>query len=293
MNIAVFGTSVQPGFFTVLEQFFRHLERNRIGVYLFEPFHRFLAESTRIRPCCAGTYLGQHDLPGDIRFVFSIGGDGTFLQAFQVIRNLDIPLIGINSGRLGFLADISGDQVIDALTLLLDGKYTVIERSLLEVHLGGSPDFEFSYALNETTVSKTDSSSMIIIHAWLNGEYVNAFWADGLIVATPTGSTAYSLSAGGPILTPGSRNFVITPIAPHNLTIRPIVVPDQYEMVLKVEGRGNQFRISLDSHSVTVGLPTVVSIRKAGFTLKTLHLPHQSFFGTLRTKLMWGADKRN
>ncbi len=293
MRIAVFGTSVLPGFIPVLQKFFQHLREQQVEVFVYEPFLQLLHQVNGYKPAFSGTFRGNSDLPGEIRYVFSIGGDGTFLQSFEVIGHFDIPLIGINSGRLGFLADISGEQIIDGLTLILGGNYTTTERSLLEVHLQGEPDFPFSYALNETTLTKTDSSSMIIIHAWLNGEYLNSFWADGLIVATPTGSTAYSLSAGGPILTPDSQNFVITPIAPHNLTVRPIVVPDHLELLLKVEGRGNQFRTSLDSRSATVGLTTAVSIRKADFKLKTLHLPGQNFFSTIRTKLMWGADKRN
>jgi NAD+ kinase len=293
MKVAVFGTSVQLNFIPVLQQFFQHLEKNHVEAYLYRPFYEFLSNKMNYQPCCTGYFHSHADFNSDVSYIFSIGGDGTFLQSFLKIRNFAVPVIGINSGRLGFLADISGDQVIGGLTNILEGKFTVIERSLLEVTLHGVPGFEFNYALNEMTVLKTDSSSMININVWFNGEYLNSFWADGLIIATPTGSTAYSLSVGGPILAPDSENFVITPIAPHNLTVRPVVVPDSYELFLKVEGRGNQFLTSLDSRSVNVDLSTTITIKKADFKLKTLHLPGQSFFYTLRQKLMWGADRRN
>jgi NAD+ kinase len=293
MKVAIFGTSVQEEFIPVLQEFFRFMQLNRVEVYFYKPFYDFLISEMHYSPECAGLYESHAGFCKDIAFIFSIGGDGTFLHSFRTIRNFDIPVIGINSGRMGFLADISREEIIEGMTLILEGKYEVYERSLLEVTLHGSPGFEFPYALNEMTVSKTDSSSMIVIHTSINGSHLNSIWADGLIIATPTGSTAYSLSVGGPILTPDSSNFVITPIAPHNLTVRPVVVPDSYELHLRVEGRGNQFLTSLDSQSVPVGLSTTITIRKAGFRLKTIHLPHQNFFHTLRNKLMWAVDKRN
>jgi NAD+ kinase len=293
MKVAVYGTSVHRDFIPVLKQFFMHLEKNHVEVSMYKPFADFLEKEMDFRPVTGGCFHSNRDFPGGTSYIFSIGGDGTFLQSFLQIRNFDIPVVGINSGRLGFLADISEDQVIKGLTGILEGNYSIVERSLLQVSLHGAQGFDFNYALNEMTVSKTDSSSMITINVWVNGEYFNSFWADGLIVATPTGSTAYSLSVGGPILAPDSENFVINPIAPHNLTIRPVVVPDSYELRLNVEGRGNQFLTSLDSRSVNVDLSTSITVRKADFKLKTLHLPGHSFFYTLRHKLMWGADRRN
>ena len=293
MEVAVFGTSVQSDFIPVLKQFFQHLHQSSVRIDLFEPFRKFLISEMGYDPPWNQLFFSHEDLTNQVEYIFSVGGDGTFLHSFLTIRNFNIPIIGVNSGRLGFLADISSEQIIDGLTSILQGKYQVIERSLLKVNLHGSPDVDFNYALNEMTVSKTDTSSMIVIHAWINGEYMNSIWADGLIIATPTGSTAYSLSVGGPILAPDSSDFVITPIAPHNLTVRPIVVPDHYELLLKVEGRSNQYRISLDSRSFSIDLATTISIKKADFRLKTLHLPEQTFYYTLRNKLMWGADKRN
>jgi len=233
------------------------------------------------------------DFDTDNEFIFSVGGDGTFLQSVLTIRNFSIPVIGVNAGRLGFLADISEDQVNLALDQIFGKNSKIVERSMLEVDFSDSENIDFNYALNEMTVLKTDNSSMLNITAYINGEFLNNYWADGLIIATPTGSTAYSLSVGGPILTPNSENFVITPLAPHNLTIRPIVVPDNAEIKLKVEGRGTHFLTSLDSRSAPVEFSTILKVKKAGFKLKTLELPEQPFFNTLRTKLMWGIDRRN
>lgn len=293
MKVAVFGTQVQEEYLPVLRQFFRHLNDNDVEINIYRPFDEFLGREMSFTPHVDGFFSSHEDFSNDVSFVFSIGGDGTFLHSFLTIRNFGIPIVGVNSGRLGFLADIGREHLIDGLTSIFQGKYSVIERSLLEVTFNGVPHFEFNYALNEMTVLKTDSSSMINIQASINGEFMTSIWADGLIIATPTGSTAYSLSVGGPILAPDAANFVINPIAPHNLTVRPVVVPDHYEIHLRVEGRGNQYLTSLDSRSVTVPLETTITIRKAGFRLRTLHLPEQSFFQTLRNKLMWGADSRN
>ncbi|HNX78831.1 MAG TPA: NAD kinase [Prolixibacteraceae bacterium] len=293
MKVAVFGTVVHQEFIPVLQAFFLYMKKRKVETYLCKPFYDFLSGELGFTPDIAGTYTNHTDFQQDISFIFSVGGDGTFLHSFRTIRNSNIPIVGVNSGRMGFLADISREEIIEGLTLIMEGQYRIYERSLLELTIGGSPGFDFPYALNEVTVSKTDSSSMIVIHTSINGTYLNSIWADGLIIATPTGSTAYSLSVGGPILTPDAANFVINPIAPHNLTVRPVVVPDSYELSLSIEGRGNQFLISMDSLSANVALSTTINVKKAGFRLKTLHLPHQDFFQTLRSKLMWAVDKRN
>ncbi len=293
MKVAVFGTSVSTDFIPVLDEFFQFLKKNKIEVQLFKPFCDFLVDELNTTPYYASLFNSFADFDNDNSFIFSVGGDGTFLHSVLNIRNFNIPVIGVNSGRLGFLADISADQINDALTKILNHKYTTVERSLLQVDFVGCKNMEFNYALNEITVSKTDTSSMINISVFVGTELLNNYWADGLIVSTPTGSTAYSLSVGGPILTPDSENFVITPLAPHNLTVRPIVVPDKYEITLKVKGRGTHFLTSLDFRSEAVEQATIIKVKKAGFKLKTLQLPEQPFFNTLRNKLMWGIDKRN
>ncbi len=293
MKVAVFGTSVSDKFLPVLEKFFSFFKSQKANVQLFRPFHDFLISELNIEPYYSSFFSSYEDFDEDNKFIFSVGGDGTFLHSVVNIRNFDIPVVGVNSGRLGFLADISEEQVNNALSDIFNGKFFIVERSLLEVHYSNGDTPDFNYALNELAVLKTDSSSMINITAKCNGELLNNYWADGLIVATPTGSTAYSLSVGGPILTPDSRNFVITPLAPHNLTIRPVVVPDKNEITLKAEGRGTSFLASLDYRSKAVEFSSELTIKKANVTLKTLQLADLDFFNTLRNKLMWGFDKRN
>jgi NAD+ kinase len=293
MKVAVFGTTVSDSFTPVLHEFFGFLKTNKIEVQLYKPFYSFLVDELKTKPFYTSFFHSFHDFNNNCDYIFSVGGDGTFLHSVLNIRNFDIPMVGVNSGRLGFLADISENQVQKALTQIFNHNYSLIERSMLQVDFCGKDNMDFNFALNEMTVLKTDTSSMINIYAYLGKELLNNYWADGLIIATPTGSTAYSLSVGGPILTPDSENFVITPLAPHNLTIRPLVVPDNYEIELKVEGRGTNFLTSIDFRSVAVDLSTTIKVKKANFKLKTLQLPGQTFFSTLRNKLMWGIDRRN
>jgi NAD+ kinase len=293
MKVAVFGTTVSDSFIPVLHEFFGFLKANKIEVQLYQPFYSFLVDELKTAPFYTSFFNSFLDFDNYCDFIFSVGGDGTFLHSVLSIRNFDIPVIGVNSGRLGFLADISENQVQNALTQIFDHNYSLVERSMLQVDFCGKDNLDFNFALNEMTVLKTDTSSMINIYAYLGKKLLNKYWADGLIIATPTGSTAYSLSVGGPILTPDSENFVITPLAPHTLTVRPLVVPDNYEIELKVEGRGTHFLTSIDFRSVAVDLSTIIKVKKASFKLKTLQLPEQTFFSTLRNKLMWGIDRRN
>ncbi len=293
MKIAVFGTSVADDFVPVLQEFFGFLRSSNLRVQMYKPFYTHLTEEVKTEVYYTSFFHSYSDFDSDNEYIFSVGGDGTFLQSVLHIRNFEIPVVGVNSGRLGFLADISEDQVNDALKNIFSKKYKVVERSMLEIGFSNRKNIDFNYALNEMTVLKTDNSSMLNVAAYVDGEFLNNYWADGLIIATPTGSTAYSLSVGGPVLTPGSESFVITPLAPHNLTVRPIVVPDNSEIELKVEGRGVNFLTSLDSRSFAMEFSTSIKVRKAAFKLKTLQLPEQPFFYTLRNKLMWGMDRRN
>lgn len=293
MKVAVYGTRVSNDFVPVLQEFFGILKSGKVQVQLYKPFYSHITEELKTTTYHTSFFHSYTDFDNENEYIFSIGGDGTFLQSVLQIRNFSVPVIGVNSGRLGFLADISEDQVNDALLNIFNKNYKVIERSMLEVEFSDRENLDFNYALNEMTVLKTDNSSMLNVKAYVDGEFLNNYWADGLIIATPTGSTAYSLSVGGPILTPDSENIIITPLAPHNLTIRPIVVPDNGVITLKVEGRGANYLTSLDSRSVAVEFSTVITVKKAQFKLKTLQLPGQPFFNTLRSKLMWGIDRRN
>jgi len=293
MKIALYGQTVNPEFFDELSRLFDLLKEKRIESFVYSPFLEYLQQDCGIRPEITGQFEDGNDLPDDVSYLFSLGGDGTFLKSFLVAKNGSIPLVGINSGRLGFLSDISRDEIESAVNDILEGNILIDERTALELEIVSEKQSVFLYALNEIAVTKLDSSSMINIHTYINDEFLNTYWADGLIIATPTGSTAYSLSVGGPILTPDSENFVISPIAPHNLTVRPMVVPDHHSITLKVEGRGHHFLASIDSQSETIYFKESLKIRKAPFKVKTIRLKDHSFFTTLRNKLMWGADKRN
>jgi NAD+ kinase len=229
----------------------------------------------------------------DCNFLISVGGDGTLLEAVTHIGAAQIPILGINTGRLGFLATISKDDVTHALHKVLQGAYSLDKRATLK--LVGDPSIfgNLNYALNDFTVVKKDTSSMITIHTYIDGQLLNTYWADGIIIATPTGSTGYSLSCGGPLIFPGSGNFVITPVSPHNLTVRPIVVPDHSEISFQVEGRSRKFLVSLDSRISTVDHTVKLKVSKGDFRVHLIQLEGQHYFKTLRQKLNWGLDIRN
>lgn len=228
-------------------------------------------------------------------FFFSIGGDGTILKSVTFVRDLGIPIVGINSGRLGFLATIQKEKITESIQNILQGNFSISERSLLsiETDLESSQFQPLNFALNEVAVNRKNTTSMIKVETLVNGEYLNSYWSDGLIVATPTGSTGYSLSCGGPVIDPSNNSLVITPIAPHNLNARPLVVPDNCVITLKVSGREENYLVSLDSRIATLDNETVITIKRAPFTIKLVQLLDDSFVKTLRKKLLWGEDKRN
>lgn len=225
--------------------------------------------------------------------MLSIGGDGTYLEAVSFIRGSGIPIIGLNSGRLGFLANISRDNLITAIDEVINNRYHIDKRTLIKLDCSEPVFSDYKYALNEFTIHKKDSSSMIKIQAFINNDYLNTYWADGLIIATPTGSTAYSMSAGGPIVSPDSGIFIISPLAPHNLTVRPLVIPDNCELRLRVEGRNTNYLVSLDRRSEFFHKSVDFFIRRADFAINSIRLNQINYFTTLRSKLMWGIDSRN
>lgn len=238
-------------------------------------------------------FTSKDDLPRDTDIFFSLGGDGTMLDSVTFVADSGIPLIGFNLGRLGFLAAVHEQEIDDALRALSKGHYTLEERSLL--HLDSSiPLFDnIPFALNEFTIHRKDSSSMIKIHTFLNGEFLNTYWADGLIVATPTGSTGYSLSCGGPLIFPQTNSFVITAVAPHNLNIRPLIIPDNNVISFEIEGRADQYLCTLDSRQETVSSDIQLAIKREKFNISLVRPPEHNFLRTIRQKLYWGMDKRN
>lgn len=234
-------------------------------------------------------------LDDSFNLLISIGGDGTILRAITFVRDLGIPIVGINTGRLGFLATIQTDEISNALNEIFKGAYKISERSLLSVTTSPmNEDIEnTNFALNEIAISRKNTTSMITVETHLNDEYLTSYWADGLILSTPTGSTGYSLSCGGPVITPDANNFVLTPIAPHNLSARPLIIPDNTSVKFKVDGREDQFLLSLDSRIITLPNSTKVIIKKADFVIRMVELIDESFLDTLRKKLLWGEDRRN
>ena len=241
------------------------------------------------------TFNSHKCLDSSFDILVSIGGDGTILRAATFVRDLGVPIIGINAGRLGFLAKVQKESIEQFLQIVLQKKYTISQRTLLS--LACSPENEqineLNFAMNEITVSRKDTTSMITIETYLNDEYLNSYWADGLIISTPTGSTGYSLSCGGPVLTPEVKGLVITPIAPHNLNARPLVITDDTIIKLKVSGRENQYLVSLDSRIATLDNNSILTIRKTPFQINMVEIPDETFLNTLRNKLLWGEDKRN
>ncbi len=239
------------------------------------------------------TFNSSTDMDSSIDCLISLGGDGTMLDTVTLVRDTGIPVLGINYGRLGFLANIGRDEIDSAVEALVDRKYVLDKRTLLHLDANQSLFGDVPYALNEFTLHKSDTSPMIKIHTYLNGEFLNTFWADGLIVATPTGSTGYSLSCNGPVVFPDSASFVITPVSPHNLNIRPIIVPDNNVVSFEVEGRTDNFICSMDSRRELVSKEIQLAVKKEDFGINLIRLNENNFLQTLRNKLSWGLDKRN
>lgn len=292
MRIALYGRSFGDALIPEVQRFFNELEAHNVEVLVFEPFLNYCSERIEI-PQGYTPFNRNQNIIKDLDFLFSLGGDGTMLDAVTLIGESGVPMLGINTGRLGFLASTARDHMVDAVKAVISQQFALDSRTLLSVSTPTNAFGETNFALNEFTVLKRDTSSMITINAYLNDEYLNSYWADGLIIATPTGSTAYSLSCGGPIISPESSNWVITPIAPHNLNVRPVVVTDDHEITLKVESRSEQFLVALDSRSISMATGTELVIKKARFKINLIQLENESFLSTLRSKLMWGLDKRN
>lgn len=292
MHIAIYGRQFGKQFAPFAEKLFAQLLKKEVEISIFESFYKFILDNTRVGPGPYSLFKTIDDLENRCDFIFSIGGDGTILETINIIRDTGIPVLGINSGRLGFLANISMEEIETAIETLLSGKFTIEKRSLLELKSPEGTFGDFNFALNEFTIQKKDYA-MITIQSWLNDRFLNSYWADGLIISTPTGSTAYSLSVGGPILSYDIKGFVISPIAPHNLTVRPVVVPDNHNLRLKVASRNGEFLLSMDYQSVVLKADTEIVLGKSDFDISFVRLNHHDFYTTLRTKLMWGADKRN
>ena len=292
MQVAVFGRNFPSYARENIATMFSKFSMLNVDVWVFEPLYEFLQKKTGLRPKVAGLYTDHNDLPKDLDFLFSLGGDGTFLETVTLVRESGIPVLGVNIGRLGFLSYISQENLSESLESVFSGNFDIEERMLLKVEASGIAMNDLNVALNEVRIYK-NSGSLITIHVKVNEEFLSAYWADGLLLSTPTGSTAYNLSVGGPIVVPESNSFVLSPIAPHNLTVRPLVLPDSAVLQFSVDTRDPEFQLALDSRTIDLDAETTVTVSKADYTLKMIRIENISFYSTLRNKLMWGADKRN
>lgn len=289
LKFALFGNIFQAKKSAYVQQLLHSLEAHGADIYIDRPFFEYLTHEMKLDVHPTG-FIEGNDFTADV--AVSMGGDGTFLQTASRVGDKDIPIIGMNTGRMGFLADISGDDIQLAIDHIYQGKCSVERRSVIALSYSQGKPEGYPFALNEVAVLKRDNSSMISIRVDINGEYLTTYQADGLIVNTPTGSTGYALSVGGPVMTPQGGMFGLTAVAPHSLNVRPIVLPDDVEIGLTVVSRNHQFLVAVDGRSETCGEGTWLRLRRAPYDISVLKRPDTSFFHTLRDKLMWGNDVR-
>lgn len=292
MKVAIYSRVMDDEQKKDVQIFFDELKKQKLQPVVFHSFYEQAKDKIDLPPDTEVFKLAE-EIKDDIEAIISLGGDGTLLDTVTLVRGRNVPVMGVNFGRLGFLAGIGREEVAVAVKALVNHSYVVDKRTL--IHIDSSlPLFgHVPYALNEFSIHKRDIAPMIKIHTYLNGEFLNTYWVDGLIVATPTGSTGYSLSCNGPIVFPESGSFVITPVAPHNLNVRPIVVPDDNIISFEIESRSDQVICALDSRRELVKKEVLLAVRKESFSLSLIRLNENSFLQTLRNKLTWGLDKRN
>jgi NAD+ kinase len=292
MRIAIFGKNFADENAIYMQQLLDKLKISNCSLMIFEPFLKIITNRVAIH-CDYRVFNTHEELRHNADMLFSIGGDGTFLDIITLVRDSGIPILGINLGRLGFLSSISRDEILHAVDKVLEKKFTLEQRTLISLTTSQNLFGNLNYALNELTITKTDNNSLAMVEVYVDDKFLNTYWADGLIVATPTGSTAYSLSCYGPIISPGCQNFVITPIASHNLTVRPIVIPDNCIIKLKVGGRNRHYQVGLDSRYEMINNHEELIVKRAGFTINVIQLFNKDFYTTIREKLLWGKDQRN
>ena len=289
MKVGILGSEYQLERQNLIRRLFDKLQSLEVDIYVERKFYDFLGDAFGFEPQVAGILTS---VSPDLDLVLSIGGDGTFLRTAAWVNRLNIPILGINTGRLGFLADVGNNEIEDTLDEIFKNYYKVEERTLLRLYTEERAFAGYNYAWNEIAILKRDTSSMITIHTYLNDEYLTSYQSDGLVIATPTGSTAYSMSVNGPIIMPQNNSIVLSPVAPHSLNVRPLVIPDDYVITLGVESRSNSFLIALDGRSEIFPAGIRLRVSKADYTVKVIKRYNHTFYQTLREKLMWGADVR-
>jgi NAD+ kinase len=292
MTIGIYGRLIHQEDAAFIKHLCDYLSLKKINVVVHQPYLNEIKKYVDAK-INHPTFLTHDDINGKIDCLISLGGDGTLLDTIGLIKDSGIGVLGINAGRLGFLATVSKNEIEQAVDSIVNQEFKFDKRSLLKFESNSALFGENNFALNEFTLHKKATSSMIIIHTYLNGEFLTSYWADGLIVSTPTGSTAYNLSCGGPILVPSSENFVITPVAPHNLNVRPLVIPDSSILTFEIEGRSDAFLCTLDSRQETIDASAQMAVKKADWSLNLIRLNDANFLDTIRTKLNWGKDQRN
>jgi NAD+ kinase len=292
MIFALHGRPFKVDNIPYVQHLLSYLQKKEIQLTINESFIDFLLECTIELPKSYTTFKTIFEVE-NVTLMLSIGGDGTLLEAATFIGKKNIPLVGINTGRLGFLATTPREELEDAINELITGSYSISSRTLIKLVTEEKLFGGLNYGLNEFAITKRDSSTMITVHTYIDGEFLNSYWADGLLVATPTGSTGYSLSCGGPLVHPKTENFIITPISPHNLNVRPMIVPDSSRISFEIEGRNQNFLVSLDSRSEIVSSNIKLSIKKEDFQIQLVELKNYNYYKTLRSKLNWGLDARN
>jgi len=290
MKIAIFGKSYSPEDKEYLALLFNKLNVFDTELCIYKPYFDLLPSDIDF-PQNLKMFSGHKDL--SCKFLISVGGDGTILDTIPFVRDSGIPILGINLGRLGFLSSISKDEISTAIDSILKGEYTVEKRALLKLQQPENIFGDLNFALNDITLYRNNTTSLIVVHVYIDGKFLNSYWGDGLIISTPTGSTAYSLSVGGPIITPGSQNFLIAPIASHNLTVRPIVIQDSSEIRIRIEGREEKYLMTMDSRQSSINKDQELIITRNDFEVNLIQMNSKNFFSTIRDKLMWGFDNRN
>jgi NAD+ kinase len=292
MKVAIHSRPFDLSKLPFVKTIFDQLDRAGASIRLSRPLHQFLTGELGMA-VHYGTPFDSYRELADTDLMMSVGGDGTLLEAVTLVRDTGIPILGINLGRLGFLANVSKEKIAHGIESVMRGQYEIDERTMLQLNSTHDLFGELNFALNEITISKRDSASMIVVHTYLDNEYLNSYWADGLIIATPTGSTAYSISVGGPVVLPHSQNFILSPISPHNLNVRPLIISDAGELRFEVEGRNANYLVSLDSRSHIADANVKLSARKCDFPARLVRIEGENFLSTLRQKLNWGVDSRN
>lgn len=291
MKIGFYGKAFGPDYNELMCDVIRLLKESSVDIMIYEPFWN------DIKHCISDAefelFNSSEEIKNNIDMLFSFGGDGTILDSVPLIRDSGIPVLGINTGTLGFLANVSPQSSTEAVRNIISGNYTIEQRSLIQIKDDDNVFSGINYALNEISICRKDNGSLLVVDVYVDDMLLNTYWADGVILATPTGSTAYSMSVGGPIMTPNADSFLITPIAAHNLSVRPVVIPDKSVVKVKVNGRSDKFALGLDSRIITSDKSMNIEIRKTDFTFNMINMPEKNFFETIRKKLLWGNDLRN